>query len=266
MKNKRIYYILVIMIFIIVLMIINVLKYNYLSIDNMVQNKTWYRYNYNNGIYETLYVNGDKINYFKPTSENNVNSLDNCTKFTFDKKNNVLKLNCNKSIKIYSVDSKSLSIDFDGKNEKYFTNIDDSLNYEFESYYQKSLIDYKKEKNQVTELSKINEKKLYEVLREKEYSKIIFIGNKCTNIECTLILDIMEKWVSTNERIYYFDIKDLNNNVINYINKMNNTNYTIDYFNGIYPRVIVSNNNKIIEQYELKCSGFNCTKYYKNEF
>ena len=266
MKNRRIYYIFIVMIFIIVIMIINVLKYNYLSIDKSIQGITWYRYNYVNGLYETLYFKDGIIKYFKPTSLNNTNSLDTCTRYSYNKKTNTLKLNCNKDIRIVSYDKDSLSLDFDRKNEKFFSNIDDSLNYEFEVYNQKSITDYKKEKSQVTEISKINEKKLFEVLKDNDFSKIIFIGNRCTAIECTLILDIMEKWISTNENIYYFDINKLNNNIINYINRNNNTNYTYNYFDGSYPRVIVSKSNKIIDQYEVKCTGFNCTKYYKNEF
>ena len=266
MKNKRIIYVLIIMIFLIVVMIINILKYNYLSLDKQIQNTTWYRYNYTNGLYETLYLKDNNIEYFKPTSTNNTNSLDKCTKYSFNKKNNTLKLNCNKVIKVVSYDKDYLSIDFDGKNEKFFTNIEDSLNYEFEVYFQKSITDYKKEKSQVKDISKINELKLYEVLRDDEYSKIVFIGNKCTTIDCVLLLDIMEKWVSTNENIYYFDVNELNDRIITYINKINNSNYTYNYFDNAYPRIIVSKNNKLVEEYEVKCTGFNCTKYYKNEF
>ena len=266
MKNKKIYYILVGVIFIIVVMIINILKYNYLSIDKKIQNKTWYRYNYTNGLYETLFLKDDNIEYFKPTSTNNTNSLDNCTKYTYNKKNNTLRLNCNKQIKIVDYSDSYLSLDFDGKNEKFFTSIDDSLNYEFEVYYQKSMTDYKKEKQQVTEINKINEKKLFEVIKSKKYSKIIFIGNKCTSVDCSLILDIMEKWISTNENVYYFDVNDINDNVINNLNKIINLNITYNYFDSSYPRVIVFKNNKVVDQYEVKCTGFNCNRYYKNEF
>lgn len=266
MKNRRIYYILAIMIFIIIIMIINVLKYNYLSIDKKIQNTTWYRYNYTNGLYESLYFKDGNINYFKPTSINNTNSLDNCTKYSFNKKNNTLKLNCNKEIKIIKYDNDYLSLDFDGKNEKFFKNIEDSLNFEFEDYFQESITDYKKDKNQVTEIVKINESELYNVLREDEYSKIVFIGNKCTSIDCVLILDIMEKWISTNENVYYFDVNNITSKMINYINIISASNYTYNFYDNAYPRIIVSKKNKIVEQYELKCTGFNCKKYYKNEF
>ena len=183
MKNKIYSYVIVLMVFIIVLMIIRVLRYNYLSIDKDIQDITWYRYNFNNGLYETLYINNGTIKYFKPTSTNNTNSLDNCTNYTYNKKSKVFKLNCDKEIKILDYDDNYLSIDFDGKNEKFFNNIEETLNNEFEAYFQKSMTDYKKERNQVTEVSKINEDKLYEVLKDEDYSKIVFIGDKCIGVE-----------------------------------------------------------------------------------
>ena len=201
MKNRKIYYVFIVMIFIIVLMIINVLRYNYLSIDKSIQGVTWYRYNYINGLYETLYFKDGKIKYFKPTSLNNTNSLDNCTSYSFNKKTNTLKLNCNKEIRIVSYDKDYLSLDFDRKNEKFFTNIDDSLNYEFEVYNQKSITDYKKEKSQVTEISKINEKKLIEVLKDNdEYLEFCYNNDFLTSRMCKRY---------TAEIIYRFIIDDL---------------------------------------------------------
>ena len=46
----------------------------------------------NNGLYETLVLKDNTIDYFKPTSTNNTNSLDNCTRYTFNKHNNTLIL------------------------------------------------------------------------------------------------------------------------------------------------------------------------------
>ena len=266
MKNKNIIYVYFVMLVVIILTLVNIFKYRQATIDNEISNKIWYRYNYTNGLYESIEFKNGSIDYFKPTGTNNTNSLDNCTKYTYDKRNNLIKLNCKKTIKILNSDNDSLSLEFDGKNEKFFRNIEDSINYEFETYFEKSIIDYKKERAQVTDFSKINQNKLFEVLKENEYSKIVFIGNKCTSIDCILVLDIMEKWVSTNENIYYFDVNNLNNNIINYLSNISNNTYSYDSFDNTYPKILVSKNNKIIDEYDVKCTGFNCTKYYKNEF
>lgn len=265
MKNSRIIYLVVFVILVVLITIFSVLRYSTLSIKD-INNTKWYRYNYSNGLYETLEFKNTEVNFFKPTSTNNVNSLDNCTKYSFDKKNKTLILDCGKKIKINSYDKDYLSIEFDEKNEKFFSNIEDSLNYEFETYFEKSIVDFKKEKSQVTDISKINKAKLVEVLREDEYAKIIFIGDKCTSIDCVLILDIMEKWVSTNENIYYYDVSLIDSSIINYLNKISINKFDINYFNDIYPKVLVSKNNNIVDRYAVNCTGFNCTKYYKNEF
>ena len=249
--------------FVIVLTIINVFKYSLIGIDSSLSGKVWYRYNYNNGLYETLEFKDNEINYFKPTGTNNINSLDSCTKYNYNKTNNTIELNCKKNIHIISYDKNSLTLEFDSKSEKYFTDIEDSLNYEFENYFNKSIVDYKKERQQVTDFSLINQNKTIEVIKNNEYSKIIFIRDNCTSINCVLALDIMEKWISTNENIYYAKI---NNNIINYLNSINNNKYDLNYFDNGYPLVLVTKNNKVVDEYYIKCTGFNCNNYYKNEF
>ena len=101
MKNKRVEYIIVVMLFIIICVIIS-----------------FFRYNYNNGLYDTLYLSEGKVDYFKPTSTNNTNSLDNCKKYTFDKMKKVLKLDCNKEIRIVSFDDKLFGYIFIDKENK----------------------------------------------------------------------------------------------------------------------------------------------------
>ncbi len=265
MKNKKIVYFVIVSLIIIALTVVSIFKYVSLSI-NTLSNTKWYRYNYTNGIYESLEFKDGIINYFKPTQTNNVNSLDNCTSYSYNKKNKSLKLNCDKEIKIVNYDNNSLSLEFDGKSEKFFSSIEDSLNYEFETYFEKSLVEYKNQRIQVTDFSKINKNKLIEVIRSDNYSKIVFIGDKCTSVDCTLILDIMEKWISTNENIYFFDVSDLDSYLINYFNNISINKFDYNYFNDIYPKVIVTKNNNIVDRYAVNCTGFNCTKYYKNEF
>ena len=120
---------------------------------------------------------------------------------------------------------------------------------------------------QAKDFIKINEAKLFEIIKNNEYSKIVFIGNKCSSIDCILVLDVMEKWISTTENVYYFDINDMNDKVIKKLNEIDKSlGLTIDYYDNIYPKVIISNNNKIVDKYDVICSGFNCKKYYSNEF
>ena len=267
MKNKSIVNISLIMIIIIILVIINFLRYNSATLNGSIMNKNWYRYDYNNGYYEKIYLEGNKISYYKPSRLNEENIFDYCKSYSYNKKTKTYNLDCKRNIKIKSKKNNSIVVEVDDKSYAFFDNIDDSLNYEFEAYFEKSMIDYKKEKIQVTEFSNINEEKLLEVLKEDEYSKIVFIGNKCDSVDCVLALDIMEKWISMSQNIYYYDVNNLSNNIISYIHKMDKTiDNSKEYYDNIYPIVIISKNDKIVDKYEIKCDGFNCSKYYKNEF
>ena len=267
MKNKNIANISLIMIIIIILVIINFLRYNSVIFNESILKKNWYRYDYNNGLYEKIYLENNKVSYYKPSKMNEENIFDYCKEYVYDKQTKLFNLDCKRSIKITSKSKNSILVDVDDKNYIFFDNIDDSLNYEFEKYFEKSMVDYKKEKAQVTEFSNINEDKLLEVLKEDEYSKIVFIGKKCTSVDCVLALDIMEKWISMSENIYYYDVDSLSDKVISYINKMDKTiNNSKEYYDNIYPIVLITKNDKIVDKYEIKCDGFNCSKYYKNEF
>ena len=266
MKNKNILGVIIFMLFIVILVVISFFRYKYNSIENDLINNKWYKYNYKNGYYDILTFSNGKVSLIKPTEINEPSLFDYCTKYSYDKKNKKYKLDCNVDLRILSVDKEKLVIQSNNKKHFYFNNIEDSLNYEFESYYNKSMVDYKKEKEQVMDYSKINEEKLIESIQSNEYSKFVFIGDKCSSVECILAFDIMEKWINMSGDVYYYDANEVSNDVISLINKISKKEYDINYFNGIYPRVIVTNNSKIIEQYEIKCEGFNCNKYYKNEF
>ena len=40
----------------------------------------------------------------------------------------------------------------------------------------------------------------------------------------------------------------------------------IEFYNGIYPRVLIVKSKEVIDTYEVSCKGFNCNNLYKNEF
>jgi len=267
MKNRDIVNIVGFMIMLIIIVLMYFFRYDSNTIDDSILNKKWYRYDYNTGYYEIISLNKNSFTYYRPINSNSMNAYDLCNKYTYDKKKNSINLDCGKSIKIISVEDDSLLLSIDNKDETFYLNVDDSLNYEFESYFGKSIVEFKKDKSQAKDFIKINEEKLKEIISLDEYSKIVFIGDNCTSVDCVLALEVMEKWISKTENVYYFDNNDFNDELMNYLIDINNNIEKSDnFFNGIYPRVIISNNNKIIDYYEVKCSGFNCSKYNGNEF
>jgi hypothetical protein len=114
------------------------------------------------------------------------------------------------------------------------------------------------------ELITVNYERMLEIIAEKENSTFVFIGDNCSSIDCSLFLDVLEKWISTNERLYYIDISKLDNKQIDKLSKIiKDFNTEKSYYNDIYPRIVIYKNNNVIDQYQINCNGFNCSKYIK---
>ncbi len=261
MKNKEYSYILIVIVFLIILAIINFFVFGFDAINNIILNKEWYHYDYTTGYYDILKIDKDSINY---NSSNTKDNYENCYQYSFDKKKDIINLNCGKKIEIKKISNNSINLVIDGYDKVFFKNVDDSLNYEFKNYFGKTIVDYRDEKSQVTEYSKINSDKLLSIIKEDNYSKIIFMGNNCTSVDCVLALDVMEKWIIINSNVYYFDSNEINNDLLSKMEKIKSNLITdINFYNGIYPKVIIAKNGKLIDSYDIKCDGFNCNSLYK---
>ena len=265
MKNKNIINIAVLLFLGVLIIVFS--RSNVSSIDNNIYNKKWYHYNHISGYYDSIYFENEKITYNKPMNINTSSSYDNCKKYKYNSKSNLLSLDCGKIIKIIEIKDNKMILEIDDRTTIFFDNIEDTLNYEFETYYGKSIVEFKKEKSQAKDFIKINSKKLVELINNKDYSKIVFTGNKCTSVDCTIGLDILEKWISTTENVYYIDVDDLDKDTLNKLNKVDSElDNNINYYNDIYPLVLIFKEGKLIDHYYINCDGFNCNKYYKNEF
>lgn len=267
MKNNNIVNAMILIIVAIFFVIFQYVRFSSNTIDEKLYNRIWYKYNYNNGYYDSLIIEKNNIIYNKLSVNSSKDDYSNCSSYYFNKKNNSLALDCNKNIKIQNNNDNSLNIIIDNKINKFFDSLDETINYEFKSFFGKSIVEYKNDKLQAKEFIRINESKLKEIINSNDYSKIVFIGDKCTSVDCALALDVMEKWISTTEDVYYFDTNDLNDRLINYLSELNNKiENSINFYDNVYPIVIISKNGKVIDFYEIKCSGFNCSNYYVNEF
>ena len=259
MKNKGIVYIFISIILIVIACFFCFTKFESNSIDENLLNKKWYHYDYSTGYYNTFYIDLNSFNY--DVSKGDYSS---CTNYTYNKSSNELRLNCDEKISIVEVKSNRIVLNIDSKNLVFYDNVDSSLNYEFESFYKKSISEYKKEKSVVTELIKINYNRFFELFKENEFSYFIFYDNACTSVDCVLSLDVIEKWINVKSNIYYVNINEFSDEQMLNLNKINKS-FSIDrtYYNGIYPRVIVINNGIIHKDFEIKCKGFDCSSYDK---
>lgn len=264
MKNKGIVYIVVTIILIIIVCFFCLFRYSFNTLDSKLVNKKWYHYDNLTGYYNTFYIDGTKFEYSSPE---NGSIFSECNKYVFNKIKNELNLNCGKTINIEDVNNNKLTLSIESKKVVFFDSIDDTLNYEFESFYSKSISEYKKEMSRVIDLIKIDSKRLIEILKSGEKSKFIFIGNNCSSVDCTLALDIIEKWISLSENIYYIDINEFTDSELININKVNE-NFSVDknFYNDVYPKVITFENDQIIDDYLIKCNGFDCSLYETSKY
>ncbi len=263
-KNKRTIYIMYFMIVIIIATLFVLIKYRKMSIEEDMMYKKWYSYETSTGYYNVIYFEKDKVTYYKASNKNATSTYDYCLKYNYDKKKKNFNLSCNKQISILNVKKDKLELVIDDVRKLFYLNPEDSLNYEFENYFNKSVSEYKSEKEQNLALIEVNSERFIEIVNEKENSTFVFLGDNCLSIDCTIFLDVLEKWISTNDKVYYFDLKKLNDKDIKIINsKINGFLDDMEKYDDIYPTIVTINNNKVLDQYQIKCNGLNCTKYIK---
>lgn len=254
MKNNKI---IIYVGLIIVLISISLLYiFNDRSLNDNIFNKNWYKYNYKTGYYDVININKDTFSYVIPTNTNESNPYDKCSRYNYDSKNKELKLNCNKKLIIKEIKDDYIVFNVDKQDNYFYSSTLDSLNHEFYNIFNMSVSEYKKSKESVLDLIKVKSNKINEIYNSDEYSKVIFIGDLCTSIECTLGLDVIEKWINFDSNVYYIDSSSLNQN------DYKNLKVLGKEFNDVYPSVYVIKNKKIVDKYKIKCNGFDCSMYY----
>lgn len=257
MKNRVMIYIFGSIILVIIVCFFCFYKYKNISLDANLLNKKWYQYDNSTGYYNTFYMNASSLSYVLPGKVNS--DFLNCKKYTFNKASNQLNLDCDKKIQINEISDEHIVLTIDSKKVKFFDNVDDSLNYEFESYYKQSISEYKNDMKRVSDLIKVNSKGFFEIIESGEKSKFIFYSNSCTTVDCALVLDLIEKLVNI-ENIHYVNINEFSDAEFNkLISLSSDLSSDREYYDDIYPKVVVFENKELLENYELKCTGFSCT-------
>lgn len=261
MKNRLIKVIFVLIITIIIVCFFCLFKFGKNTLDPNLLNKKWYHYDNSTGFYDTFFMDGVNLSY---SISDKKNEYSTCKRYTFNKGKNELVLDCGKKIQVIEVTNEYIVLSIDLKKVKFFSNIDSTLNYEFEAFYNQSISEYKNEMIRVFDLIKISPSRFFEIIGSEDKSKVVFYGDACTSVDCVLSLDIIEKWISLSENIHYVNISEFSDDDMI---KLSNINEELlndkNYYNGIYPRVIVFENNQVLDNFEIKCKGFNCNSIAK---
>lgn len=251
MKNKGLYILITILFIILVFCLLFYKKFTKYDIDKRLYNSIWYHYNYNDGTYSSIEFNGKQINY----NNSSISNSDTCNKYDYNRKTNTFSLDCGISFEINEINDKNIVIAFKDKKEVYFNTIDESLNNEFKLYYSKTIDEAKKESNNVLDIIKVDYYKLNNYIDENNKTIFVFKGNKCTSIECFILNNVIEKWMSKSNNVFYINSESIKENVIfNIINR--------EEYDSNYPFIIEYDKNSIVNKFYIKCDGFNCEKYY----
>ena len=167
MKNNKI--IVIVGVFIVLVSISLLYIFNDRSLDEKIFNKNWYKYNYKTGYYDVINISGDNFSYIIPTNNNESDSFDKCTRYNYNSKKKEIKLNCNKSIYVKEINEDYIILNIDKVDNYFYLSNLDSLNHEFSKYFNMSIGEYKKSKNTVLNLIKINTSKINEIYNSDEY-------------------------------------------------------------------------------------------------
>ena len=257
MKNKGLIVLIISVVIVVVISIIYI--YNIKVIDGNILNTKWYHYDYKTGYYEIFYLDDYALTIYNPSNNNITNEYSFCKNYKYNRIKNEITLDCGKRISIKNVDKDYIKLDIDSKEIVFYKNLNNSINYEFKVYFGMSISEYKKKNMQALEIIKIDKNEINNIAKEKEYSKIIFIGDKCSDVSCVLINDVIEKWISFSKDIYYIDSTDVDED---FVEKNSILSIIPNDYNDLYPTVLVVSDNNAIDTYKINCIGFNCAKYY----
>lgn len=234
------------------------------QMDSNILNKNWYRYDPKTGYYEVLNIKDDKLIYYYPESKKESEKYEKCSSYRYNKKQKYLILNCLKKMEIKYSNKETLVLMVDDVEKQFYLDIDSSFNKEFSNFYRKSLSEFKRENSYILDLNRSSITKMKEEIKEQSPTVAVMSGDMCNNIECDLFLLSLEKWIVDSDRVFYIDTTNISEEEINYFNTLNSKLGTYkDYYNNSYPRILIFNNNELINQTLIKCNGLDCSKYDK---
>ncbi len=216
-----------------------------------ILNTTYYKYNTITGEYESIRLNEKEITY-----NGNLLDLDKCNNYTYNKKTNILKLNCGKAIKLVSTDDESITLNINNEDYSYYKTEEDSYNKEFLDYFKVSEIDYITEgKNKINE-KMVNLEKLEELTNTTNTFYLYLITPNCTK-KCILLNNNLDL-LTTNNSIFAFEYSQT---LIDELNEYASSPITDEMLNKENPLILKIENKKISKLIELDIKGFNIEQY-----
>ena len=115
-----------------------------------ILNNTYYLYNTTTGEYESIMITKDVVvSNIKDLQDNN------CSNYTYNEKNRILKLNCNKAFSIISATTDNLAINMNKTTYYFYKDKDNTFIKEFNSYFNTSKHVFETNTNELLKTKKI---------------------------------------------------------------------------------------------------------------
>ena len=225
-------------------------------LDEAIYNKKWYSFNVGDGSYLMAEISNDSILL------NGFSGFDNCKEYSYNKKDMIFNLDCDKKIEYNRYKDGELVLEINNKEIHFFDTIEQSYNYEFNKYFNMSEGEFIDSYSQVKELILIDYKSLIDFIDEGKSFTLILNGDMCINYECYLFDKLLEKLIVKSSDIYSFNPSNITDDEIKKLNSYS-SDLLLDYnfYNSNYPRVVIFSDKNVVETFLIKCDGFDCSKY-----
>lgn len=222
--------------------------------DNDILNKELYLYNINTGIYETLKITPKSINYVGSSLD-----LTNCKTYTYNAGTSIIKLDCNKAIRIIGKVNNSYVFKINNKNIFFYDKKENSFGGEFQRTYNTTYENYITDGiTKITPLN-LNYTSLTSLLTTNN-TKILYIKTDNCKETCNIYNNIFAMDKTLNNK-HYLDTETLSLEEKNNIYTINQVLGNLINSSTKYPIIVEINNNIITNNYNIEVDGINFEKY-----
>lgn len=222
--------------------------------EKEILNNDMYMYSSKTGKYETLKITKEELIY----SGSNLD-LTNCHKYTYNSGTGILKLDCNKAIRIIGSIGNSYVFKINNNNVFFYKSKEDSYNGEFQRVFNSTRENFVTEGiTKITPL-KLDYNRLLQVLSLQTTSYIYVQSKNCGEI-CNIYNNI---YASNNQlgNRSYLDLSTLTNENLNNLEIINKPFKDLLSTSTQYPLIIEVENGNIMNSFEVEVNGLDFDNY-----
>ena len=187
-------------VFIIIFTLLGFVGLNYEKVDlpsENILNRTFYKYNTSSGLYESIKFDSKNVSYTGEELD-----LKGCNTYSYTAVSSIVKFTCGRAFRIIADTNEVLAINMNENNYYFFSNKENSFEYEFKKQFGSTYSEYKS--NKLNKEKEITEEKLGELINEPNTSYVYIKNNKC-DYTCALI----EEKLNSLNNSYYINVENI---------------------------------------------------------